>query len=836
MSARRIRLTPLRRHLAAIITVSLSVAFVAVAILAGQIMVQALGSDAAARYRGVDLVASTSSPDAQPPHIPEARAIWPAASGYGQTERPDGTAGPFVEYRLAPPADVLPLDIARGHAATGPGEVVLEDSAARALHADVGQTIAVASSARADGSSEPLRLRVTGVTEPTVAGSLGLVSPRAYVAEAAITPLVGPDLGQAAATWNAVLPDGADAEAVARSASSSTLTVRTGEQVVAEERKALTAGFASLGVLLAAFVGIALFTGALVISTTFAVTLAQRTRSLALLRTVGASRRQVRAVAVREAIMVGGIGSLVGVVLGHAVVQAALIGAASLGWIGRSFWIPVSPISLLVPLAVGLVLTLLASALPIRRATRVAPMQALRPVLPTEGRTGRVRTVVAVVGVVLGAVLMAGGVAASLAGSTGIGMLAGLAGGVISFCGVLAGLPHLVGPLSRLAGRSAVRLRSQPARLAASSIGRNRSRSAATVAALLIGSTLMTMMAVGARTVEASLTRDLDSARPIDIVVTGQQLPEGAADTVTDVAGVADAVTAPRIDIDVHAAHPMTVTGVTPEQITRVSRRADLADTIRDGQLVMGEQRATDFGLSPGQTLRLPGADGTPVPVTVVVDGRLSATFTTPATLRALAPQDPTAAGDVVLARLAAPGAAERADRDGATIVTDVEKAVTGTGASEVSAQAPGLEREMYGRVLAVLLGITVALLAVSVAVAVVGVAGTLGLGVIERTGENALLRALGATRGQMRATLGWEGILLALFGALLGLVLGTAYGLLGAATILGGEFGIQVALPWTQLAALMALTLAAGWAASVLPGARAARTAPAAALARADG
>ena len=115
------------------------------------------------------------------------------------------------------------------------------------------------------------------------------------------------------------------------------------------------------------------------------------------------------------------------------------------------------------------------------------------------------------------------------------------------------------------------------------------------------------------------------------------------------------------------------------------------------------------------------------------------------------------------------------------------------------------------------------------------GVANTLSLGVVERTGENALLRALGTTRSQMRAMLAWEGVLLALVGAVLGIAIGTVYGVLGINALLGSQFPITLTIPWGQVALVLVLAVLAGALASVLPGRAASRTAPAAALASAE-
>src|SRR5699024_10998652 len=164
-----------------------------------------------------------------------------------------------------------------------------------------------------------------------------------------------------------------------------------------------------------------------------------------------------------------------------------------------------------------------------------------------------------------------------------------------------------------------------------------------------------------------------------------------------------------------------------------------MAEELADGVVLLGQERAEQFGLEDGQVLRIDGPDGTHE-LRVQVDANLQMSLVTPATLTQLVGD---ATRPVVLADFADPGTPER----------------SGSAYSEASVVAGGVERESYGQILSVLLGITVALLAVAVLVALVGVANTLSLGVIERTGENALLRALGTTRRQMHAMLGWEGV-----------------------------------------------------------------------------
>lgn len=245
--------------------------------------------------------------------------------------------------------------------------------------------------------------------------------------------------------------------------------------------------------------------------------------------------------------------------------------------------------------------------------------------------------------------------------------------------------------------------------------------------------------------------------------------------------------------------------------------------------VLIGAERAGLFGLTGGETITVDGADGSPVQLEVVIDANLQMSLVTPATLEDLAGD---ATEPVVLADHADPGTSAREGVDAGALYLDVSAVTAQEGWEEPTIQAGGMEREAYGQILDVLLGITLGLLAVAVLVALVGVANTLSLSVVERTRENALLRALGTTRRQMRAMLGWEGVLLALVGAVLGIVLGAVYGMLGITAILGADFPVTISLPWGQLGIVLVTAILAGALASVIPGRAAARTAPAAALA----
>ncbi|WP_152354362.1 FtsX-like permease family protein [Brachybacterium subflavum] len=839
--SRRIRLTPPRRHLAALITVALASGFVAIMLIAANLMTTSLSAGVEQRYQGADVVIGDEDQDAAPadgsssdadstttvPEVPHARAVWPLSEGYMQLDAGSGRTA-FLQQQSDPPHEVEPLELTAGHDARSAHEVVLDQAAADQLGVGVGQKVDIPAESRADGKPGDLELTVSGISASGTATALG-ATPVVHVNSHNQGTLIAPGT---TSRWLAALEPGTDPDQVVSALEDDSLSALTAQQAIDDGVSDVMQGFDALAMVFIVFVVIALVTSAVVVANTFAVTLAQRTRALALLRTLGATRRQVARTVLRESALVGLVGAVIGTLGAHLLAQALLAAAAGLGLLDGLLLVPVSALSLIVPVVVGVALTVLAGFGPVRAAVRVAPLQALRPAPPALHRRLGARGVLSLAAVALGLLALVGAVAVSFTGSVGLGVAVGLLGGVVSFAGLLVGLVVLTRPLTRFAGALAARIGGLPARIAGANTSRNPRRSAATVAALLIGTTLMTMMAVGARTTESTLTTELDSRKPIDSVVTAEKLPDDALSAVSEVPGVAHASATQHGDVEVGADEPMTLYAATPAQMREDSHRPDLADSLEDRTVLLGEERAERFGVHDGQVLEVDGADGATHELRVRVDSNLQMSIVTPSTLTALVGKD---AQPALFAAFAEKGSAAREGQDAMGIVTGIQDALAQHGAPDAQVDAAGVERESYGQILTVLLGITVALLAVAVLVALVGVANTLSLGVIERTGENALLRALGTTRGQMRAMLAWEGLLLALVGATVGIVLGSVYGVLGIATILGGQFPLQVTIPWAQIALVLGLALAAGLLASVLPGRRAARTAPAQALTSAD-
>lgn len=591
---------------------------------------------------------------------------------------------------------------------------------------------------------------------------------------------------------------------------------RTGATWQRALRLSATQGVDVLQKLIFVFAGISLFVGALVIANTFTILLAQRARDLALLRCVGAVRTQIVRSVVAEGILIGALGSLgslVGVTFGYAI---ARLGDVTIGALS-----PQTPMgtptltfgSVLVPLLLGIAVTVLASYLPARRASSQSPLAALQPKDPAafRARAGMVQLSAAALLLVVGG----GGLLLGLRGSLPVGML----GGMLSFIGVLLVTPVLVpgairafGPVARRAG--------VPGRLAHSNALRNPRRTAATSTALLIGVTLITSVVIGSASISHKVKTEIDGRNPIDLAASSphRALPAGIVKEFGAVNGVERAVAVSGSAATVDSNH-VTVLGVDsaslglvhdnkwlrnlgPNTIV-VPSASDAFPTAEAGKpvsLQIGGQRREL------KVLFAPGIGDSAIVGQSTLDGLHAHTEPRAVWIRA----------------------AEGAD---ASDVTADLMAISKTSGLEVSGGLP--QRSDVLQTLGVVLAITVGLLTIAVVIALIGVGNTLSLSVLERARENSLLRALGLERSGLRTMLAIEALLMAGVSAVLGIGLGSLYAWFGVKTLSHGMFETSPSLivPWLQIACIVAVAVISGLVASVLPARRAARIMPAAGL-----
>ncbi|MBN1095310.1 FtsX-like permease family protein [Blastococcus sp. TML/C7B] len=702
-------------------------------------------------------------------------------------------------------------ELSAGRLPAGDGEIAVSERA----RAEVGDVVSV-STYDGDGEPSESEATVTGIVDLRGDPEAGLYA-RGFVTEEQARAWGATDVIVLRVAAGPGFSADQVFDEVATAAPDGTV-VRTGEEQAEKAAADLMGSSTALAAVLLVFGTVAVVVAGLVIANTFAVLLAQRTRELALLRCVGATARQVRRSVLGEALATGLVSSVVGVVLGIGLAAgvSALVGSNSA--------IPLSGVA--VPLyavltgtGVGTVVTVLAALAPARAATKVAPLAALRPVdaAPLRSRPGLLRLIAGLLLLVPGAGLLAAGVLTA-------SVLVALPGGVLSFLGVVLLAQRAVPPVVAAAGRLAGRFGGVPARLAAGNATRNPRRTAATATALLIGVTLTSAFVVGAASTKATAQEALDAEFPTDVVVQSYdaELEPSVARALADLDGVDRAATVIGGSVTGPDGEEVFVQGVDPAEATTVLRSTDKVDLPSTGVAVLPEWASDAWTVQDG------------APVTFEVDGAkvtLQAQLTTldqpllleADALRSLVPDAGTAELWLLL---------DAADPDAQTgTVDDVTDLVA---ERDPEAQVTGIVtmRAELDEVLDILLLVVTGLLAVAVVIALIGVGNTLALSVVERRQENGLLRALGLTRRQLRGLLAWESVLVAGVAAVLGVLIGGAYGLTGVASVLGEQGEIVLDVPWLQVAAIVVVATLAGLLASVLPARTAARTSPVAAIA----
>ncbi|MEE1620775.1 FtsX-like permease family protein [Zafaria sp. Z1313] len=825
--------THARRFIAVVLAVMIGTAFLSATLMVNASTTASLERSVGEAYQPAGLVAGTE------PGVPDAGQLGPAQldavqaldgvaaasplfRGFGRLQAGDGEHNAVV-LPLADDAALRGTVLATGDWPGDDGSVLLDERSAGRLGVGVGDRL-VLSGADPDGTPFSLDVAVAGLSVPS---SDPFVSgfPQLTAAPAVAERLLGGDTVYQALLMR--LDAGADPVGVAAAAAKAlgdsgiaAPIVQTPAERTTQDLAGFTGGQDQLTIVLLVFALVALVVTGLVVMNTFAVLVAQRTRELALLRTLGAVKQQIRRSVLVEALLVGLVASGLGVLLAIGVMAGLVAYVGTLP--EASFAVLAVPAgAVLAGLGVGTLMTLTAAWLPARRAMRVAPLAALRPAeeATAGNRAGRFR-------IVAGTVLLLGGGALLALGAAAAQLLVGFAGGLVSFTGLLLLASVFLPPAVRLCGL--VGGRGVPARLASLNAVRNPARTSTTATALLIGVTLVAMMMVGAQTTKATLEAELGSEYLVDLTVYDSGPVDGAAPGTHTGYTAADAAALEGIDGVASAALLVPVAHGPTGTPVYAADEAALAAVVNDPAMVPG----------PGEIVvpqHVEESTVTVEPLSGAVSGPL-ATLTTRANYLDPLVTSGTAAGwtaGLGAAELAAQGMTPllwlKADPGlDAAALTELAAAVSAQlGVPDYAVSGGALERAMFTQVIDTLLLVVSGLLAVAVFIALIGVANTLSLSVLERTRESSLLRALGLTRGQLRGMLALEAVLIAGVAAVLGAALGAGYGILGAQSAIGSFASIHVSVPWAQLALVLAVAVLAALAASVVPGRRAARLSP---------
>ncbi len=603
------------------------------------------------------------------------------------------------------------------------------------------------------------------------------------------------------------------------------LTYKTGAEVTKQAQDDINTVLRFINYFLLAFGAIALLVGTFIIYNTFSMLIAQRVRELALLRAIGASRRQVNRSVLTEAVAVGLAGSVLGIGAGIGLAYGlrGLLNAFNAG-------LPSGPLQLqartiLVALAVGVGVTVFSAYAPARRAANTPPVAAMRQELVSTGTSLRRRTVIGAVFGLLGiAALVGGGTAQGGGGAAG---LVGI-GALLLILGVLLGAPALSRPVVTVLGAVVARPFGTIGRLARTNAVRSPRRTAATAFALTLGLMLVSAIAVFGASAKTSVNRLVDNSVTADYVLTGPDafgVPYRVGSTVAGLPGVQSTV----------AIYPVAVRIGTAVQygsgidgpLTDMARIGFVSGTSRltGHDLLVSQDAATSHHWTLGSTVPARSLDGDPAPLTVTGIYRpnplLGDWLTSGDYYRQVTPA-PTLHDDVVLVR-ATPGADLAALRTTLQDATDPYLVVKVQNREEFKGDRAKLINQ--------LLGILYGLLALAIVIAVLGIINTLALSVVERRREIGMLRAVGMLRPQLRRTVYLESSLIALFGAVLGLGLGLTFGSMFVRTLRSQGLN-HITIPFGQSAVMLVLAALIGVLAALWPAARAARTRPLEAIA----
>ncbi|MBN6546315.1 ABC transporter permease, partial [Actinacidiphila bryophytorum] len=736
--------------------------------------------------------------------VPGVAAVAPVIEGAGELVKADGksldTRGPTVAGNWIDEPGLNPYKLVEGHAPKAPGEIVVNRDAARRGGLEIGDRTLLR-------TPDPVHVTVVGVAtfgnedgegQTTYAGMTRADAERYLMPKpgeaTTIKVRAGPGISQQQLTERVakVLP--AHYEAI------------TGTQASDETQESTSGAFLDIfTTLLTVFAGIALLVATFSIHNTFAIVVAQRTRENALLRALGATRRQVLGSTMAEAAAVAVLATAAGLLGGIGIAAGLQALFPAVGFPFPKGALQIHVLALAVPLAVGLLVCLGSAASPAVRAGRTAPVAALRESATDTSGGSRRRAAIGLCTAVAGVAMTVGGAAA------GPNLPLTALGAVLTLAAFVVLGPVASSVAVRVLGAPVGRLRGVTGSLARRNALRSPKRTAATATALMIGVAVVSVFTVLGASMKATLNQTVDRSFAGDVAISAQVYGAGGAGlspqlatTVAELPEVQDSVGLGVGVAEVDGAgRRLTVTD--PAALSRLLDLGKVQGSLAHlgtTQIAVAKDEADKRGLAAGSRVPLTFADGTRVDFTV------GAVY-----------DQAGLAGNYLISRAAwEPHRVQDKDtlvaidfRDGVSTAQGkaaVTEAVTAFGSPDVQTKSEYATSSAAG--IDTFLTLIYALLALAVLIALLGIANTLTLAVHERTRELGLLRAVGQTRGQLRAMVRWESVVVAAFGTAGGLGLGTFLGWALVKATDGSGTG-AFAVPPLPLAVVLLVGVAAG-------------------------
>jgi putative ABC transport system permease protein len=715
-----------------------------------------------------------------------------------------------------------PVKLTSGHEPKGDGEALLDADTADKKHLGIGDTLTVQAQ---PGSFE---VRIVGIaTFTTTNPGAALVFLDTPTAQKKL--LGGSDVATSISVDAAPgVGDEQLKQRVSAELGSTAYDLKTAEEQ-AESAAAQLGGFLDvIKYVMLGFAGIAVLVGIFLIVNTFSMLIAQRTRELGLLRALGADRRQVRRSVLTEALLLGLVGSTLGLAAGIGLAIGLIKLMSAFGMNLKSTEMAIGWATPVAAYVVGVGVTYVAAYLPARRAAGVSPMAALSDAeVAGVGRPLRVRAVVGGVVAAAGAAALAG-CAASSKTSTSASLL-GLGVVLTLIATVIAG-PLLVRPVIRVLGGAFPAIFGPVGRMSQRNALRNPRRTGATAAALMVGLALVGGMSVASASMSKSFDDQIDKTLGADFVLQNDNFvpfSKELTDGVRSTEGVGLVVRQRFTPVAVRLPDGKRIESAASAYDARLDdvahityAQGDTAAALGDGHIAMDAEFAKDHDVRIGSTIpvEFPAGRKTDLTVGALTDqdggdgfgmqGGLVIGF---GTIERFVPRGQ----DTALYVNAAPGTTPDQLRP------RLEKTLEPFPQVQVRDQAD--YKKLVHDQIAVLLYLVYALLGLAIVIAVLGVVNTLALSVVERTREIGLLRAIGLGRRQLRRMIRLESVVIAVFGAVLGLALGLVWGVC-VQQVLALQGMKALAIPWTTIVAVVIGSAVVGIVAALLPALRASR------------